>query len=317
MLNARFVKDIPDRLLEAFWKATNREVTPEGVGGGIDARSEIAVQWPAKYQWHSAHLWVDGLLDGIRNSAEVTITEIPQIFPGIVVFYASLGDRAYPVAIDYSDYSTLNMECVDDCILYFKMQFSTAGYELDHVIPGGFVSRDNDIYAYLPSLRRLRDQKSFSYDIYGRFGPDYAASIRSKAISRLRTQTQFSYEGGLSTVRLSRSLREVARSRACIDLPGNGAFCFRLVDYFAVGACVISYPHANRLPEPLVDRRHIVYCKGDLSDLVDICAYYLEHDQEREEICLNSRRYFDEHLHRQQLANYYLEQIHQCLRRLP
>jgi len=63
----------------------------------------------------------------------------------------------------------------------------------------------------------------------------------------------------------------------------------------------------------LEDRKHLVYTGDDLSDLVPLRDYYLEHSAEREQISDNARKYFDSYLHREQLAAYYLNQ---CLTRL-
>src|SRR5262249_18290776 len=133
-----------------------------------------------------------------------------------------------------------------------------------------------------------------------------------EAVQLLSNQSSFHYEGGLSKVRYSRFLREVARSKICIDLPGNGDFCFRLIDYLAVGTCVIGPRHRTLLHVPLVDRKHIVYTQDDLSDLIELCMFYLKNDEARENICQNSRLFFDQYLQRDQLAAYYLSC---CLRK--
>jgi hypothetical protein len=115
-------------------------------------------------------------------------------------------------------------------------------------------------------------------------------------------------------VLFSQSLREAAHARVCVDLPGNGPFCHRLVDYLAIGACVVGPRHATNLHAELVDREHIVYCRDDLSDLVELCAHYVENDRAREEIGANAAGFFDEHLHPRQLAAYYLRTIDTRLR---
>jgi spore maturation protein CgeB len=81
----------------------------------------------------------------------------------------------------------------------------------------------------------------------------------------------------------------------------------------AIGSCVIAYPHKARLNVPLIDRKHIVYCKEDFSDLIDLCEYYLTHDDEREQIARNAREFFDLNLHKDNLVRYYLRT---CLDRL-
>src|SRR5438093_1022105 len=121
------------------------------------------------------------------------------------------------------------------------------------------------------------------------------------------------YVGGGGVVRYSRFLREVADAKICINLPGNGDLCFRLIDYLAVGACVIGPRLRTQLHVPLVDREHIVYTADDLSDLVPLCRRYLQDDAERERMRLATQALFDQFLCRHQLAAYYL---YQCQGRL-
>ncbi|HXY84304.1 MAG TPA: glycosyltransferase [Gaiellaceae bacterium] len=93
-------------------------------------------------------------------------------------------------------------------------------------------------------------------------------------------------------------------------MPGGGDLCNRLVDYLAVGGCVVNPPPRVRLPVPLVDDVHLVHCRRDLSDLGDVCAQLVADDARREEIARNACRFFDRHLDRRRLAGYYLSQIH-------
>src|SRR5690606_4568761 len=119
--------------------------------------------------------------------------------------------------------------------VYFKLQHRKGGYGIDNVVPGGYVPASSEIYGYLPYLRALRDRRRFRQDVAGRFGLQAAADVRRRAMGALAAQTRLSYGGG-AKLRYSRSLVEIATSRVCVDLPGNGPLCFRLVDYLAVGA---------------------------------------------------------------------------------
>jgi hypothetical protein len=92
-------------------------------------------------------------------------------------------------------------------------------------------------------------------------------------------------------------LKGIASAKICIDLPGNGYLCHRLVEYMGIGVCIISPRNPNRLIVPLEDRKHIVFCNQDLSGLVDLCMYYDQNDYERELIVQNSREYVDLNLH--------------------
>jgi spore maturation protein CgeB len=54
---------------------------------------------------------------------------------------------------------------------------------------------------------------------------------------------------------------------------------------------------------------HYVAVKDDLSDLVDVCRYYLSREAERAEIARSGRDFFDRYLHCDQLAAYYLRTV--------
>lgn len=274
-----------------------------------EALAALKIHWPTAYQWPTAAVWMDSLLPGLKKFVKIEPREIPQPYKGIVLIEASLNGETHEVAIDYSDYSRVDEACVSRCPVYFKMQHRDTGYPFENVIPGGFVPGSHALHAYLPSLRATRDRRQFSYDVYGRFSLKFASEVRKKATSLLRNQNQFHYEGGGGICRYSRYLQEVARSKICIDLPGNGDLCFRLIDYLAIGSCIIGPKPAIRLHVPLEDRKHVVYTKNDLSDMLSLVTFYLENDDAREQLQRNSREYFDLYLRYDQIAAYYLTSL--------
>lgn len=265
-----------------------------------------SILWPSHYQWPASAKWVSPLLEGLQQYVAVKRSAVTQSYPGVVLIVLILDGRAYDIAIDYSDRPHINTDCARECAVYFKMQFSQTGYPLSNVVPGGFVPNASEIFEYLPRLREIASSEPKSFDVYGRFGLEFAADVRRKACTLLANQRDFRWEGGLTIKRYSLALREVAASKICIDLPGNGDFCFRLVDYLAIGTCIIAMPHRTALHVPLVDRQQIVYAREDLSDLVDLCNFYLAQDDEREKLANNSRAYFDKYLAPRQMAAYYL-----------
>ena len=270
------------------------------------ATKDLHIRWPAIYQWPPAAKWVDPILFSLQKKVKTERANINHSLDGVILFEMEYKGEQHIITIDYSDYFNINEEAYRLSSLYFKMQYHEDGYKEKIIIPGGFIPNSNLIYGILPYLRSIRDKKKFNYDVYGRFSLEFAKETRKKAVDLLNEQKYFAYEGGVKKVRYVQFLSEVAKSKVCIDMPGNGDFCFRLIDYFAVGACVIAKKHRARLHVPLIDRRHIVYAKDDMSDLVELCRYYVNNDDAREEICKNSREYFDKFLHRDQLTNYYL-----------
>lgn len=269
--------------------------------------NESIIHWPIEYQWQKADKWVSHLLTGFKKYVKVRFEKTSQDYHGMVVIGVSNENNKFFVAIDYSDDSEkIDRDCLEKCKIYFKMQYLSGGYNTNKIKPGLYVPNGLGIYRYLPYLRGITKKK---YDVYGRFGLEFAGDIRKKAVNMLKRQKLFKYEGQLAIIRYSRYLRDVAASKICIDLPGNGDFCFRLIDYLAVGVCIIGPPHKTILSPLLQDRKHMVFCKPDLSDLVDLCSYYLDKEEEREQIARNSKEYFDKYLHKDQLAAFYLSHM--------
>ncbi len=267
----------------------------------------VKVRWTNKYQWDAAGDWVETLLYGFRRLVTVEVVDnIPQPYNGTVIFQFVRDGRERDVAVGYSDYLPVDDACARQCELYFKMQYDRNGYSYKNIVPGGYVSDGKRLYFHLSKLRKLRDEKKYLFDIHGRFGLDYSREIREKAVEVLNAQSSFRFEGGMKKVSYVDFLSEAAQSKICIDMPGLGSFCFRLINYMAIGSCIIAYPHKALLNVPLIDRKHIVFCKEDFSDLVELCEYYLKNESEREEIARNSREFFDLYLHKDNLVKYYL-----------
>lgn len=321
----RAARDWKDILRERLWRAQGSlgsNAPPVTVGD--DARlSSAFIEWPSEYSYRPAHIWVDPIRTGLARYVPVRLVKTAAPDSGTealpVTFNLVLEGQRYPVTIDYCDY----MDRVYDAearssLLYFKMQYRRSGYtdrsyDASRIVPGGYVTFTPHTYPYLPPVRRHADRKRYSTDVYGRFTLQFAKEIRQRAIELLNQQRDFRYEGGLANVRYSRFLLECAEAKLCLDLPGNGDFCFRLVDYLAIGCCVVGPQHRTRFPVELQDRKDIVYVRRDLADLVEVCRYYLAHDAEREAIAANAREYFDRHLRREQLAGYV---IGKCLEQI-
>lgn len=302
------------KALEASWKIRSRPAIEDfSPSWPLNAREldTIGIRWPKNYKWGLANQWVDPLRYGFARHVRVELAEIPQTHRGIALVEIWIRGKKHNVAIDYLDLPEIDEDHARRCLLYFKMQFASGGYRFENVVPGGYIPNAVHIYRYLPHVRAMADEKSYQYEVYGRFGLGFAQEVRRKACSILESQKHFRWEGSLRVKPYCISLSEIAHSKICIDLPGKGDFCFRLVDYMAVGSCVIAARHRTALPVPLIEGKHIVYMKDDFSDLVDLCRFYLQNDDAREALRRNSRAYFDRYLHRDQLAAYYL---HSCLR---
>lgn len=276
------------------------------------------IGWPAEYPQAGTHFWASQVFSGMRSiGVRIEVRDVRQTPGNVMLLEVCSDEEMHVVALDNDDSPEIVEGIAEDVLLYFKSQYASDGYEYPNVVPGGYFLANNRAYRYLPLLRAIRSRQSFRYDVYGRFGLRYGgAEIRSRAFDLLSARTDFrpevslfKYPGGPEKVPYRSYLFEIPRAKVCVDMPGAGDLCTRLVDYLAVGACVVGAPPSVRLPVRLVDGVHIVYCAPDLSDLGDICAELVRDDVERERIARNGRDFFDRHLHRRQLAAYHMTQV--------
>ena len=292
-----------------------------GVVGKYRRVGGVTIGWPVEPPSPGTRFWAEQILTGLRaNGARIEYRDIPQ-HPStpfhVLLAEIDAGHGTHAVAFDLDDWPEVVEPIAEDALLYFKIQYARNGYRQANVVPGGYHLANNIAYRYLPLLRALRSRRRFRYDVYGRFGLRYGGmEIRRRAFELLRAHPEFRFEGSLfrypggpDDYPYRRYLFEIPYAKVCIDMPGAGDLCTRLVDYLAVGACVVGPPPYTRLPIRLVDGVHVVHCAPDLSDLGAICAELVRDDAERERIARNARDFFDRYLHRRRLAAYYLEQI--------
>jgi hypothetical protein len=277
-----------------------------------DLMREIVITWPTTYGWEPFKNWGEPLRAALGRFTTTRLGDIPQPYKGVISFTLTHRSRTFRINVEVSDYLDLNEEAYDNADLTFRMQWALEGYgDRPRLVPGGYLNNHPNIYAFLRRLRALRDSAPPVYDVHGRFGLSF--EFRRKALEILNASRAFRFFGGQTKVPYGSFLREVAQARICIDLPSYSPITFRLVDYLAIGSCIIGPPHLSRLHVPLEDRVHLVHCKPDYSDLEELCVHYLRHEDERLALVANSRRFFDAYLQRDQLAAYYLSQCARLL----
>jgi hypothetical protein len=304
-----------DKGMEIAWKWLPTSTSePARLTWPVDreALRHVVVRWPSTYAWKPRQILGDQVLAALSRYVRAEITDIPQEYERVINFEVVIGGKTHVVMVETSDYPELNEAAYGDAALYFKMEYSKAGYgERDHLLPGGYIPADLAIYRYLPRLRSLRDKAPPLYEVSGRYG--LSMEKRRRPMEILRGSKRFQFYGGEGKVRYSRYLREVARSRVCIDLPSMSSITFRMIDYLAIGSCIVGPPHTNQMQVPFEEGVHCAYCKPDYSNLEEVCEHYLTHESERLDLIRNSREFFDRYLHNAQLGAYYL---HHCLERL-
>jgi hypothetical protein len=266
------------------------------------------VRWPAVYQHPNAEPFVRAIKGGLESCARMVPADIPQPYEGIVLFEVELGDGPRHMAIDYFDFTFVNEQCAAEVDVYFKYQYLRGGYPgFTNVLPGGYVTSSLFPYTHWCKLRALRRSSSGTVDVFGRFGLRYSAPLRRTAIAMLESDGRLSFAGGARPTQYTRYLREMARARVCVDLPGQGPFCYRLVECLAMGCCVIGPRHATELPVDLQDGVEVVHCGDDLDDLADLCATYAADAPRRARVEAAAANYFDQHLHPMRIAQRYVD----------
>lgn len=267
---------------------------------------EATVRWPSRYEHPVADGFVGQIRDGLGALARFELAEIAQPHKGIVIFEADLGAGPRRVAVDYYDFTFINEDCASEVDVYFKFQHLREGYGVENVRPGGYIATSPFLSAHWCRLRDLRRRSTPSSDVFGRFGVRWSAEIREAAIRILRSDGRFDFSGGTKPLQQGRYMREMALARVCIDMPGQGPFCCRLVENMAIGSCVVGVRQATSMPVELRAGVEIVYCRDDLSDLADLCEEYVRDEAKRMAVEEAAARYFDDHLHPLRLAEHYL-----------
>ena len=64
------------------------------------------------------------------------------------------------------------------------------------------------------------------------------------------------------------------------------------------------------IPNDFIDGKHVIHCKEDLTDLIDLCAYYLKNETKREEIAQNGALHLKKYHTDVMRTRYILEHIH-------
>jgi hypothetical protein len=280
-----------------------------------DMAARVRIRWPTKINPGRPSLarFVNQIRSGIAEHVPIERADIPQPAGGVVLFHVL--DRRGPrrVVIDTDDLTVLN-DSAGEADLYFKVQYLQGGYGSPHIRPGGYVGLQPALYRYRWNWRELRRRSEPTRDVYGRFGTSHEKQdVRARALSLLQAQDRFGFEGATGAVWWGEYMDEMCDARVCLDLPGRGEFCYRLIEYLAVGACVIGPELATELPVPLESGMQLVRVPRSLDGLIDECERLLLDASLRQAISRAAEDYFDRYLALEQLGAYYVDTLWRSL----
>lgn len=302
----------------ARWRAASRERSKLPPSWDVDGtRARIRIRWPLRInpKWPNLDVAADFIKTGISSHIPIDHAEIPQPVGNVFLFHVVTGRRTLSVVVDTDDRMLLN-DSSEVADLYFKLQYRRGGYGSSHIHPGGYLCPNAALYRYRWRWRDLRDRTAPSHDVYGRFATRHdAEGVRARAVSLLQAQDRFCYRGGVAPVWWGEYMDEMCRARVCVDLPGRGELCYRLIEYLAVGACVIGPELDAELPMPLEPGTHLLRVPRSLDRLVDECELLLRDEPRRKELSRAAEDYFDRYLSPEQLGAYYLATLARALDR--
>lgn len=115
--------------------------------------------------------------------------------------------------------------------------------------------------------------------------------IRTKALTMLENKFDCSENGTVRNQVFKKYkrrgmyyLQELAACKIVLNFEGVGVNTHRYWEVPALGRFMISTNPRIIIPDNFVDNVHVKFCKDDLSDLIDLCEYYLKNEEEREAI---------------------------------
>ena len=145
--------------------------------------------------------------------------------------------------------------------------------------------------------RRIVSSEAFKYDVT--FWAVESDPIRSEAFRLLRGQFDCSENGTVDGQKFSRYarkgswyLRELKRSKVALNFRGGGWDTLRYWEIPASGGpMMISQEPGIVIPSNYRNGIEVIFCKPDLSDLLDLATFYLKKDRLRDKIVANALKW--------------------------
>ncbi|MFQ5641272.1 MAG: glycosyltransferase [bacterium] len=140
--------------------------------------------------------------------------------------------------------------------------------------------------------------------------------IRSKALALLEDRFDCKKNGTVRNQIFStydrkgdRYFQELARCKIALNFRGGGWDTLRYWEVPSVGRFLISQKPRIVIPNDFENHESIVFCRDDLSDLIDLCHYYLKHESKREAIARKAKDHLNAYHTNIKRADYILAQI--------
>lgn len=147
------------------------------------------------------------------------------------------------------------------------------------------------------NLQHLPSKQTSNYKYDVAFWAVETAPIRTKALELLENQFDCKNNGTVRNQVMSKYkrkgtfyLEELQSCKIGLNFRGGGWDTLRYWELAALGCFMISQRPQIKIDNNFIEGEEIIYCKDDLSDLIELCNYYLEHEEERKKIGLNAQK---------------------------
>jgi ADP-heptose:LPS heptosyltransferase len=90
-------------------------------------------------------------------------------------------------------------------------------------------------------------------------------------------------------------LSALAECKISLNYHGEGTDTLRFWESLGVGSFLLTQRPRIRMNQPFKNNEHVVFLEDDVSDLLEKCRYYLDHEKEREAIALSGRLHLLRH----------------------
>lgn len=193
--------------------------------------------------------------------------------------------------------------------LIFKREYLEGENYPSNVLPFPF-SIDFDIYPKKVSQKR--------YDVS--FWAVESDPVRTKALGILEDKFDCRSNGTTRNQVFKKYkrkgkfyLEELSACKVVLNFRGAGWDTLRYWETPAMSTLMISQKPQIVIPDNFRHGEHVIFCKDDLSNLVDLCEYYLKNDSLREKIALNGYKWAKEKHSDVSRAQYLIDQIKSIL----
>ena len=254
----------------------------------------------------------------IRGFKEVAGGVVPDTELNKDCFFI-MGKMIMPIDIDgrrlwydYCDFAPIHPDIMKDNDLYFKVQYyDDVVKDTKNIFPIGFTVSKIDYFQGLDSRRRIKEQQEYNTDIIALFRTTNY-DVRRRAVEIIHSREDWKSLAWLEwTTKRPKVPKEIegkglsyfehlerqCRSKLCLAIHGVGTrfgINGRVAEILGTGNCLILPEQEARMPSSL--EGSAIVLKRDLSDMEEKVDYYINNDEERENIAKKGLEYYEKWL---------------------